>query len=46
MMNRPINTFADYSRPQPLARPRVWVPLAAVLVAVTLAWAWLHFMMR
>lgn len=46
MMNRPISTFAAYSRPQPLVRTHVWVPLAAVLVAVTLAWAWWQFMMR
>jgi hypothetical protein len=46
MINRPIDTFAVYSRPQPIARPRVWVPLAAVLVVVTLAWAWWQFMMR
>ncbi len=44
-MNRPMKTFAVYQTPHAAARPRFWVPLV-VAVAVTLAWAWWHFMAR
>jgi len=45
MVNRPIRTFAVYARPHPMVRPRVWLPLV-VAIAVTLAWAWWHFLAR
>jgi hypothetical protein len=44
-MNRPMKTFAVYSRPHPLARPRVWIPLL-VAIAVTLGWAWWRFIVH
>ena len=42
-MDRPINTFSYYDRPLPAqTRPRVAIPLLAVLVVLCAAWAWMR----
>jgi hypothetical protein len=42
-LQRPIGTFAAYSAPEPVARPRVVLSLLAILAVVAAVAAWMWF---